>query len=159
MVDDVLRTKLKEDDADALMGVLSISNVCEEDDSSLVDTLRSCCDAEGAARGILLMLLLLLWGATGEVKVGERGLSMVLVHATSGLGLGGMLLDAVRAVRVFARGVRRGGTTPCWPCPVLTTVREEVLASMPSTMVRVTLEGEGPLRGGVVADLSLDRGT
>lgn len=41
-VEDVRRTKLNEDDADALMGVFSISRVCEDDDSSRVDTLSSC---------------------------------------------------------------------------------------------------------------------
>ena len=104
-VDDVRRTKLKEDDADALMGVFRISRVCDDEDSRRVDTLSSCWDVVGS-------LLL-----SGEAKVGERGLSMVLVHATRGcgvdlLGLAGMLLATVRVVLVEERGVRLGGTTP-----------------------------------------------
>lgn len=159
LVDEVRRTKLNDDEADALMGVLSISSVCEDVDSKRVDTLISCCDADeaGAAGAVGLLLLVVMMV---DVKVGERGLSMVLVHATRGLTLGlivasGTLLLTVTLARVAERGVRRGGTTPCWWLLLMlalaaacccTTVRvvAVVFTSIPSTMVRVTLDGEGP---------------
>lgn len=114
------------------------------------------------------MVLLLLLLMTEEVKVGDRGLSIVLVVATSGLLPNGMLLERVSDVLVVERGVRLGGTTPWLLLLMLlallalccSTARVVVFTSSPSTMVRVTLDGDAaaPL-GGVVADLSLERGT